>query len=224
MRIGEKIKALRLTSGNITKEELAAAVEIPEAKIASYERNLSRPPHQVLLKIGDFFKVPIEFFFEEDDEDFDKSVTSSISKTGADFEEINLAKMTISTKKKKISIAKDSKFKQMVSKQVPGFSENKVPGQRKKPDHPNDVEPSTDKISPIKDMDISLLHKDLLVIKTILNRLVAIASNKPQLNAVTKIERTKDIDLVNKLLKKGYILLELYKDNKGQLGFTLGRR
>ena len=49
-------------------------------------------------------------------------------------------------------------------------------------------------------------------------------SNKPILKEIKKIERTKNIDAVNRLLKRGYILLELYKDERGQLGFTLGKR
>jgi len=71
---------------------------------------------------------------------------------------------------------------------------------------------------------MKILHNDFMDIKSHLNKLTEIVANKPQLNAIKSIERTTDLTYANTLLKRGYLLIELYKDEKGQLGFTLGKR
>jgi len=122
MNIGDKIKALRLTNGNISKETLAAFIGIHESKLSAYERNLNRPSHQTLLKIAEYFKVPVEFFFE----DIKDNLTLEKEEDFVDeknFQEINIAKMTISTKDKKISISDESKFKDLQKNKIEQFSD-----------------------------------------------------------------------------------------------------
>lgn len=219
MNIGDKIKALRLTNGNISKETLATFIGIQEAKLSAYERNLNRPPHQTLLKIAEYFKVPVEFFFEDiKDNLMPEKEESFVGEKN--FQEINIAKMTISTKDKKISISDESKFKDLPKNKIEQFPD--------KSDTVIEEDISKKQMSEISsnlnEQFMKILHNDLIDIKSLLNKLTETVANKPQLNDIKNIERTTDLTYANTLLKRGYLLIELYKDEKGQLGFTLGKR
>ncbi|HOK40300.1 MAG TPA: helix-turn-helix transcriptional regulator [bacterium] len=213
MRIGDKIKALRLTQGNITKEKLALALEISEDKLTAYEKNLTRPPHHIIVKLAEFFNVPSEFFFEDDKEEYNENTKEEIFKKPEEFQEINIAKMTISTKNKKI-IKEEEKEEKILPKSIPSNKETNL----------SQKETIDKESSNMIETYFKIFHNDLINIKTLLNKLIEIESNKPQLTNITEIERTKDINIANKLLKSGYVLLELFKDDKGQLGFTLGKK
>jgi transcriptional regulator with XRE-family HTH domain len=229
MKIGEKIKALRLTQGNIKKSDLAVAVGIAESKISSYEKNLSRPPHQILLKIAEYFKVPPEFFFEDEKdsennkkEDSKKESKSQISEK-KDFSEINIVKSKISTKGQKnlnnIKVIKE-KFNNKLSE-----IDSEVKNSQNK--NNNMSENESDLIRNIPDTlnnneQFQLIHNDLIKITSLLNKLIEIESGKPNFDNIKDIVRASSVIEANRYLKKGYVLLELFKDDKGQLGFTLG--
>lgn len=211
MKIGDKIKALRLAQGNISKAELSTAVDVPESKIASYEKNLSRPPHQILLKIAQFFNVPPEFFFEDEKDTDTKEKNPPQEKK---FEEINLIKNKISTnnKNKKVSRITSKKNIKNTSKSPGSFNEKVSPEEKNK----------TNISITESNKYFQVLHNDLLSIKTLLTKLIEVESNKPNFNNIKDIVRVNEVHDANKYLKKGYILLELFKDDKGRLGFTLG--
>lgn len=193
MKIGDRIKALRLTQGNISKSELAVAIDIPESKVSSYEKNLSRPPHQILLKIAEYFKVPAEFFFEDVNIETTAENNSEIT-TKKNFEEINIIKSKISPTPK---------------------SENQKPLLKKESVQLKNIDSNNNKL-------FQIIHNDLLSIKTLLKKLIEVESNKPNFNNIKNIVRVHNVGEANKYLKKGFVLLELFKDDKGQLGFTLG--
>lgn len=64
MTFGEKLKALRIEN-NISQKELANNIDISQQSIALYENNKRNPSYKILGKICRFFKVSLEYFFDE---------------------------------------------------------------------------------------------------------------------------------------------------------------
>ena len=63
---------------------------------------------------------------------------------------------------------------------------------------------------------------ELKNMNTKLDEIISILKNKPDLSKIKKIETTYSLENANALLKEGWILLELFKDEKGFLGYRLG--
>lgn len=76
--IGEKIISLR-KKNKITQDELANALKISKQSILNYETEKRQVPIDILAKIANFFKIPIEAFFSEEFEDFKKIETEKDS-------------------------------------------------------------------------------------------------------------------------------------------------
>lgn len=61
MKVGTKIKEVREERG-MTQKELALAIPITEACLCRYEQNERLPKLDILIKISDIFKLPIDYF------------------------------------------------------------------------------------------------------------------------------------------------------------------
>lgn len=75
--IGEKIISLR-KKNKITQDELADALEISKQSILNYETQKRQIPIDILSKIADFFKIPIESFFSDDFSNFKSTKKDSV--------------------------------------------------------------------------------------------------------------------------------------------------
>ncbi|GAW91322.1 helix-turn-helix domain-containing protein [Calderihabitans maritimus] len=64
--LGKKIKFLRTEKG-LTQEELAKALGIARATLASWEINRREPDYSMLQKIADFFDVTVDFLLGRTD-------------------------------------------------------------------------------------------------------------------------------------------------------------
>lgn len=64
----EKLKKLRARR-NLTQQELADDLGIIQQNIARYENGQRQFKPDFLVKLADYFNVPISYFFEEDNED-----------------------------------------------------------------------------------------------------------------------------------------------------------
>ena len=64
MDIGNKIKTLRL-SKPLTQNELADILGVSKSTMSNYERNISTPAPDILLKLATYFKVTIDYLFNE---------------------------------------------------------------------------------------------------------------------------------------------------------------
>lgn len=58
-RIGEKLKILRLQRG-LTTRQLAKALQTSQAQISRIENGLRQPTGDLIIKMADFFNVPID--------------------------------------------------------------------------------------------------------------------------------------------------------------------
>ncbi len=58
-RIGEKLKALRLQH-NLTTRQLAQELNISNSQISRIENGLRQPDGDLLIKMSDFFNVPLD--------------------------------------------------------------------------------------------------------------------------------------------------------------------
>ena len=57
--LADNIRFLRLQSG-LTQEQFAMALEVPRSRIGSYEESRSEPSVDMLIKIADYFKIPVD--------------------------------------------------------------------------------------------------------------------------------------------------------------------
>ena len=64
MDIGKKIKTLRL-SNPLTQNELADILGVSKSTMSNYERNISTPAPDILLKLATYFEVTVDYFFQE---------------------------------------------------------------------------------------------------------------------------------------------------------------
>ncbi|HIP73238.1 MAG TPA: XRE family transcriptional regulator, partial [Anaerolineae bacterium] len=58
-QIGSKIKILRTQSG-LTTRQLASELQVSQAQISRIENGLRQPDGDLLIKISDFFNVPLD--------------------------------------------------------------------------------------------------------------------------------------------------------------------
>ena len=59
---GEKLRRLR---GETAQKAVAEALEMPQTTLSSLEKQGSIPRGDVLKKLANYFKVPVEYFYEE---------------------------------------------------------------------------------------------------------------------------------------------------------------
>ncbi len=58
-QIGTKLKTLRIQQG-FTTRQLAAELQISQAQISRIENGLRQPDGDLLIKISDFFNIPLD--------------------------------------------------------------------------------------------------------------------------------------------------------------------
>jgi len=58
-QIGKKLKTLRIQRG-LTTRQLASELQISQAQISRIENGLRQPDGDLLIKISDFFNVPLD--------------------------------------------------------------------------------------------------------------------------------------------------------------------
>ena len=63
--VARRIKGKRLALG-LAKDDLAAAVGIGPELLDAYEQATARVPAEQLVRLGEFFGVPISYFFPSD--------------------------------------------------------------------------------------------------------------------------------------------------------------
>ena len=63
MEIGQKLKELRL-SEQLTQQQLADKLQISRANYTRYERNSVRPDYETLIKLADFYDIPLDEIFD----------------------------------------------------------------------------------------------------------------------------------------------------------------
>lgn len=61
MSLGDKIRMLR-ESREISRKELAEALNLDQSTIGKYERGVIEPSLQVIKQLADFFAVPVDYF------------------------------------------------------------------------------------------------------------------------------------------------------------------
>ena len=63
--VAKNIRHLRLLKG-LTQEVLAEDLSVTRSRISSYEENRSAPTIDMLIKLSDYFKVPIDILLRND--------------------------------------------------------------------------------------------------------------------------------------------------------------
>lgn len=61
---GERLRRLR---GDRPQKSVAEALDIPQTTLSSLEKQSSVPRGDILTKLADFFRVPVEYFYNEPD-------------------------------------------------------------------------------------------------------------------------------------------------------------
>lgn len=64
MDIGKKIKTLRLAKP-LTQNELASILGVSKSTMSNYERNISTPDPDTIIKLAKYFDVTVDFLFNE---------------------------------------------------------------------------------------------------------------------------------------------------------------
>ena len=65
---GDRLKEIRI-SHNKTQTQVATDLGLSKSIISAYEKNLRTPSVDIIIKIKDYFGVPISYFLDEDNED-----------------------------------------------------------------------------------------------------------------------------------------------------------
>ena len=63
MEIGQKLKELRL-SEQLTQQQLAEKLQISRVNYTRYETNVVRPDYETLIKLADFYDIPLDEIFD----------------------------------------------------------------------------------------------------------------------------------------------------------------
>ncbi len=58
--VGQRLKSLRVSSG-LTQAEIAEKLDIGQSTLANYEKDFRFPTIDVLIKLADFYRVPVDF-------------------------------------------------------------------------------------------------------------------------------------------------------------------
>jgi transcriptional regulator with XRE-family HTH domain len=204
MNIGNKIKALRFTYGNISEQELSEKIGIPEEKIKYWEKNLSRPNNVILEKLADFFKIEVDYFFS--DEKKNKTSSSNIEIKKTDLKKTNDKTAIIKTSE---PIVKKEKTKDWVPDKLKNFKEQ--------------LRTQKNESCKIIESKNSELCEELKKLNKKMDTLISVIQNKPQLTNIKEIQSVTNMEKANKLLKSGWVLLELFKNSDNCLGYRLGK-
>ncbi len=194
MSIGLKIRALRF-SRDISEAELAQSIGVTEDKLKFWEKDLNRPTNAVLTKIAEHFKIDIDYFFEDDTAPV-KTANTKIVK----------ADTTAHKKTADEPVEKIQNFKTQITAKKKEQALEKAEIEKKAAE----TNTAGATLSELKNMN------------TKLDEIISILKNKPDMSKIKKIETTYSLENANALLKEGWILLELFKDEKGFLGYRLG--
>ena len=62
---GKKLSELRKQKG-LSQEELAIDLNLSQSSISNYEAGVTKPDTDILQKIAEYFKVPIAYFFSDE--------------------------------------------------------------------------------------------------------------------------------------------------------------
>jgi len=222
MSIGTKLKALRF-SIDISEEDLAKSVGVTEEKIKFWEKDLSRPNNATLSKIAEFFKIDLDFFFEDDSASENKTVQAK-----NDIEKTEVLKSTVISQKDD-GMEEESNLKNKVQENtVESAKEEKIKNfkrqiEAKKKNSAVELNVSKPQINFSSDSVHSEILAELKKVNDKIDNMLDVIKNKPSFTNIKQIETTYSMDSANGLLKKGWILLELFKDEKGFLGYRLGR-
>ncbi|HON55763.1 MAG TPA: helix-turn-helix transcriptional regulator [bacterium] len=203
MSIGLKIKALRF-SQDLSEMQLAEIIGVSEEKIKFWEKDLNRPTNAVLSKIADYFKIDIDYFFEEEPR---KKIDEPLAPSASDKKQ--QSKELPKNKSENVIIAPQDKIENFKS-QITAKKKEEL------------IEKKENKTEPKKETKVSEELIELRNLNSKLDEIINILKNKPDLSKIKKIETTYNLENANKLLKEGWILLELFKDEKGFLGYRLG--
>ena len=64
---GTKLRLLRENSGH-TQNEVAGAIGVSRPSYSHYENDWNKPDMRIMSKLAEFFRVPLEYLSNEDDE------------------------------------------------------------------------------------------------------------------------------------------------------------
>lgn len=156
---------------------------------------MNRPTNAVLTKIAEHFKIDIDYFFEDDAAPV-KTVNTKIVK----------ADTTAHKKTADEPVEKIQNFKTQITAKKKEQALEKAEIEKKAAE----TNTAGATLSELKNMNSKL------------DEIISILKNKPDLSKIKKIETTYSLENANALLKEGWILLELFKDEKGFLGYRLG--
>ncbi len=116
MTFGEKLRQLRKRK-KLTQEQMAELIEVHESHVGRYEKDLSSPTAQVLIRIAKLFNVSTDYLLFDDRNDPSTSLKISDNELFAQFQEVD--KMDEEKReliKRIISMAiNEDKIKKMVS-------------------------------------------------------------------------------------------------------------
>lgn len=73
MSIGERIKELRVKKG-WTQEQMAEKLDMNRANFSNYERGVSTPPGETLLKIAELLHTTTDYILGREEIDTDKAI------------------------------------------------------------------------------------------------------------------------------------------------------
>ena len=116
MTFGEKLRQLRKRK-KLTQEQMAELIDIHESHVGRYEKDLSSPTAQVLIRISKLFNVSTDYLLFDDRSEPSTSLKISDNELFTQFQEVD--KMSEDKReliKRIISMAiNEDKIKKMVS-------------------------------------------------------------------------------------------------------------
>jgi len=62
---GKKLSELRKQKG-LSQEQLATDLNISQSSVSNYESGMTKPDTDILQKIAEYFKVPVTYFFSDE--------------------------------------------------------------------------------------------------------------------------------------------------------------
>lgn len=65
---GDRLKEIRIYH-NKTQTQVANDLNISKSIISAYEKNIRVPSVDIIIKLKNYFNVPISYFFDEENED-----------------------------------------------------------------------------------------------------------------------------------------------------------
>lgn len=116
MTFGEKLRQLRKRK-KLTQEQMAELIEIHESHVGRYEKDLSSPTAQVLIRISKLFNVSTDYLLFDDRNEPSTSMKISDNELFTQFQEVDkMGEDKRELIKRIISMAiNEDKIKKMVS-------------------------------------------------------------------------------------------------------------